>query len=144
MKKTYIIFLCSILFCSCNENLKKENELLKARVNELDSINKEYRQEECRKYMIDNLNKYAFVVIKYSDCIAWQGSECIERKTRYLISEVDKVPYSLAESDKYKIMDDVQAFAPVYGDNYIINREIFVFDTYAEASRNRQKLINKT
>jgi hypothetical protein len=124
--------------------VKNENELLKAKVNELDSINEKYRQEEFQRYIIENSKKYAFVVIKYSDCIAWQGSECIERKTRYLISEIDKVPYSLTESDKYKIMDDIQAFAPVYGDNYIINREIFVFDTYAEASQNRQKLINKT
>ena len=104
-------------------------------------ISKEELQNSLQDEYYSNSEKYIFVVIEYSNCVAWQGSKCIEREIKYIISEIDKIAYSPTENDKYKIMDDMQAFAPIYGDNYVVSRDIFVFNTYAEASKKREKCV---
>ncbi len=142
MKKTFILFLFSILFLKSCQN-KKDNIQLSDLDYEIDSSNILDDKSDSSAYTNSNEiphtnysipTKYSFVAIYTKD--QYSGQRGI------VTTGVFETTEFITEDDKYMILDKAQNESKVYliGDN-VTKRELKTFDSYAEASKAREQLM---
>jgi len=135
MKKILLFILLFGSLYSCDySKIKEENKQLKSANTYLESKVDMYEQ----MLQVQVMKKYAVAMVKYQRCIEWTGDKCSKKETLYSASEVIDVPSVLSEDDKYRILDNT-SFEGIWMFDDIVERELFVFDTYAEASRKRNE-----
>jgi hypothetical protein len=128
-----------------NDSLIKVNEQLHDSIKLVDSLDKFY---QLGKYAKGNNNnsivtseKYCFVLLKVTQTEPlWGKDEYYNYCTK--IQEISTVD----EDSKYRLMDDAQEIylgspSGTLHNGSVIERECFIFDSYQEASREREKYL---
>ena len=132
-----ILVIGGILSCD-HSDIKKENERLKQENKCIEVENTNYRHKEQQELYARMNTKYAVVSYKISRCTSSSRSgndnwKCVRWYVYYSVPNIIEVPSRLSEDMKYRIMDENKPT----GD--IINRDLSVFDSYAEASKFRMQ-----
>lgn len=137
MRYIVVLLIITSLYSCDYLAVKKGNEQLKEEKIYSDSIMNAYKKKELQEELVGMMNKYAVYVIKYNQCKRWgshqeESYNCLEWETFYRTGIIE-VSVMLSEDDKYRILDEHSSLC--YSDDYIISRELFVFDSYTEASK---------
>ena len=158
MKYNLFVIICIFLslLSSCNthntteERLKKleqENKELKEKISteQPNRSNSTNYQNTSPNYNTSTNTKYVFVLLKTTQIERDEMTmDKIEKRYNYC-SEIQNLPF-ISEDIKYELMDKVQrsyknsASAIVYNGR-VNSRQVFVFDSYEEASKAREKYL---
>ena len=146
-----------ITIISCNRGVDKNHTLLESK--KIDSLNQkinklefELTQKKEIIYKLKNTKKakpriypkkYGFALVRTKECTAWppEGG-CGKWVYMKYLSDIVTIPQNYSEDYEYQFIDNFIKGMRKSFQYEVLERNLFVYNSYAEASRNKNRLRN--